>query len=156
MTPAHTAVLNIVRDSFDMLRETFAGLPDEALAWSPAPEMNPIAVLVRHSLVATKFLVGRGSGDMRDFQAYRATERAVAFAAESGTVVDLAHEITMAFAEIERRCQSGTEAHLVQESTTAETMSGLQFLMHGLAHLREHVGHAQALHDLWLAGYAKR
>jgi hypothetical protein len=156
MTPAHQAALNIARDSFDMLRESVANLPDEALLWSPAEGMNPLAVLVAHSLVATRFLFGLGCGNPRDFQAYRANERAVAFVTGAKTSQELLADIDTAFGELERLSAAGTEADLLRESTTSVTAPGLQFLMHGLAHLREHVGHAQALHDLWLAGFATR
>ena len=156
MTPAHQAALNIARDSFDMLRESVAQLPDEALSWSPAEGMNPLSVLVVHSLVATRYLVGLGCGDIRDFQAYRANERAAAFETTGKTVQVLLAEIETAFGEIERLCGDGTESDLVRESTTLVTATGLQFLIHAIGHLREHVGHAQALHDLWLAGFATR
>lgn len=156
MTPAHQAALNIARDSFDMLRASVTELPDEALSWSPAEGMNSISVLVAHSLVATRFLFGLGCGVPRDFQTYRANERAEAFVDTAKTVKALLAELDGAFADLERLCAAGTEEDLMRESTTMDTAPGLQFLMHALAHLREHVGHAQALHDLWLAGFAQR
>ena len=37
------------------------------------------------------------------------------------------------------------------EQTDVPTRTGLECLFHALAHLREHVGQAQLMRDLWLA-----
>jgi len=161
MTPTHTAALNVALDSFAMLRASMDGLPDEALDWSPAPGvMNPLSVLIVHSLTASRFLIGLGCGRAASLSEYRAGERAASFATKSATVPSLRAQIDAMQAEIVSLLESGTQTHLEawidfpEDASFAK--SGVQCLVHGVAHLREHVGHAQALHDLWVAGVARQ
>lgn len=160
MTPTHTAALHVARDSFAMLRQTLDGLPVEALDWSPAPGvMNSLGVLIVHSLTASQFLIGLGAGRMTSLTEYRAGERAASFASKGLTVSTHLTKVDAMEAVIANLLESGTEAHLAawihfpEDASFAK--SGVQCVIHGVAHLREHVGHAQALHDLWLAGAAK-
>ncbi len=160
MTPTHIAALNVAKDSFDMLRASLDGLPDEALDWSPAPGVtNPLSVLIVHSLTASRFLIGLGCGRAASLTEYRVGERAASFATRGVTVPKLIAKVDALEAEVSGLLEAGTDAHLAawidfpEDASFAKT--GTQCLLHGVAHLREHVGHAQSLHDLWLAGAAK-
>ncbi len=157
MTPTHQAALNVTRDSLAMLRDTLSGLPDEAMDWSPAPGvMNPLGVLIAHSLTASKFLLAAGCGKAGSLVEYRASERTPAFATAGLTAAQLAERIDAALPPLRALLESGTQGHLEAWVDFPEdpsfAKSGAQCLVHATAHLREHVGHAQALHDLWLAG----
>lgn len=138
-----------------MLREAVAGLPDEALDWKVTPEGNSLNVLVLHSISATKFWMAAASGEQRSIADYRASERAPAFEAKGKSAAELEAAINAAVEDLKGILTKGTEEHLVTEVSWPEdpsmTKTGARGLFHAIAHLREHVGHAQAVHDLWLA-----
>lgn len=154
MTDAHAAALTIIRESLDQLRAAFAGLPDEAMTWSPGGETNSLAVLVLHSLSATRFLFGCSCGAGESITAYRQGERAAAFATRRATQTQLEDAIDAALPAIEALAARGTEETLRATVSFPEDPSvsrtGYGFLFHSIAHLREHAGQAQLMRDLWL------
>ena len=85
-TVTHAGCLAIIRESFGMLREALAGLPDEALTWTPYVGTNSLAVLVMHSVTATRFFLLAGSGQPGDIMEYRSGDRVEAFDTKSATV----------------------------------------------------------------------
>ena len=47
------------------LENAIAGLPDEALDWSPGPGMNSMGVMMAHTLGAERFWIGDVAGSER-------------------------------------------------------------------------------------------
>ncbi len=121
----------------------------------PTPEGNSLNVLVLHSISATKFWMAAASGTQGSLADYRASERAAAFETQGKSAAELEAAINAAVEELKAILTKGTEEHLVTEVSWPEdpgmTKTGARGLFHAIAHLREHVGHAQAVHDLWLA-----
>lgn len=138
-----------------MLREAIAGLPDEATDWRPAPNTNSLAVLVMHSIPATRFWLAAGSGRPVSLAAYRTEERAPAFDVANRSRAELEAAIDTAIPELESLLREGSEEHLGATCSWPEDpamdKTGAQCLVHALAHLREHVGQAQLTRDLWNA-----
>ncbi|MDZ7727149.1 MAG: DinB family protein [Dehalococcoidia bacterium] len=155
MTAAHAAALEVAKESYGMLREALAGLPDEAMDWRPAPDANPLGVLVLHSISATRFWFAAGSGESVSLSTYRNEERAPAFQAAGKRRTELEAAIDSALPELESLLRQGSADDLDATCSWPEdpgmTKTGVQCLMHALAHLREHVGQAQLTRDLWLA-----
>jgi hypothetical protein len=158
MTPTHEGALQIVRESLAFLRSAVDDLPQEALGWKPLPSANSITVLVAHAVTATRFFLRAGSGSVGSITEYRATERAEAFRAAGILKAQLLAMLDDFGQEAERIVEAGTDAHLaatVEMPTTdnlpVPTRNGAGTLMAAIGHLREHVGHAQLMHDLWLA-----
>lgn len=157
MTPTHQATLDVTRQSFAMMKEAIAGLPDEALAWTPAPNTNSLTVLVRHAVAASRFFAGVASGIPGSIAEYRKGDRAEAFRAEGGTAATLTTAIDGAVEEAQRIFARGTDAHLAAmigwpaEAPDVPVRTGAEILINGVGHLREHVGQAQLMRDLWLA-----
>jgi uncharacterized damage-inducible protein DinB len=155
MTTVHHAAFVVAEESFAMLRDAVAGLPNEALDWKPAPESNSLNVLVLHSISATKFWMAAGAGAQRSIADYRESERAPAFEAKGRSAAELEAAINTAIEDLKDILSKGTEEHLVAEVSWPEdpsmTKTGARGLFHAIAHLREHVGHAQSVRDLWLA-----
>ena len=139
-----------------MLREAIEGLPPEALTWVPFEGTNSLAVLVRHGISATRFFLNAGSGSVGSISDYRAGERAEAFKASSATVEGLVAEMAAFEAEAENILAAGTDAHLVAAVAWPDakppipSRTGAGALVHAVGHLREHVGQAQILRELWL------
>ena len=157
MTPTHQATLDVTRQSFAMLKDAIAGLPDEAFDWTPAPNTNSLTVLVRHCVAASRFFGGVASGIPGSIAEYRKGDRAEAFRAQGGSALTLAAAIDGATDEAERILTAGTDAHLAEmigwpeEAPDIPVRTGAEILVNGVGHLREHVGQAQLMRDLWLA-----
>ncbi len=139
-----------------MLNDAMNDLSDEALGWAPFPGTNSIAVLVVHSIGATRFFLKAGSGDIGSLMTYRQTERADAFKTAGATVAGLREQMAALEAEAERIVAGGTEAHLLVPVAWPDAVppiparTGAGSPVHAVGHLREHVGHAQIVRELWL------
>ena len=156
MLSTYSAALTVTRQSLDMLRDAIDGLPPEALAWTPAPNTNSMAVLVRHSLSALPFFFACSVGKVGSIKEYRATDRAEAFTVLGGTADELKQLIAGAMPQLERLLENGTQANLdamVEWPTEDPTFkrTGGEALINIVGHLREHVGHTQLMRDIWLA-----
>lgn len=153
MTPTHQAALTVAQESFAMFAEALAGLPDEALVWRPdADNTNSLAVLAAHSLSATRFWLANGAGVGKSIEEYRRVDRGPAFAA--GGAGDYPAQFDQMLSGLATLFAAGTEAHLLadvaQPADPVMTRTGVGCLIHGIGHLREHVGQAQLMRDLWL------
>ncbi len=158
MTPTHEGALQITRESLHFLRSSIGGLPEEAMDWKPLPGASSLAVLVVHSVTATRFFLRAGSGEAGSLAEYRSGDRADAFRTAGIGKGDLLGMVTAFGGEAEAILAKGTGEHLAArvELNAADDMpvpvrSGAGTLFAAIAHLREHVGHVQLMHDLWLA-----
>ena len=156
MLSTYSAALTVTSQSLDMLRDAIDGLPPEALAWTPAPNTNSMAVLVRHSLSALPFFFACSAGKVGSIKEYRATDRADAFKVLGGTSEELKTLIAGAIPKLELLVANGTQANLdamVEWPTEDPTLkrTGAEMLINIVGHLREHVGHSQLMRDIWLA-----
>jgi hypothetical protein len=157
MTPTHKVTNDVARQSFAMLKEAIAGLPDEAFDWTPAPNTNSLTVLTRHSIAASRFFFGVASGRPGSIAAYRRGDRAEAFRSQGGDAAGLTRAIDAFLPEMDSILTGGTEAHLgemtgwPEEAPEVPVRTGAEILVSGIGHLREHVGQAQLMRDLWLA-----
>jgi len=159
MTPTHQGALQIVRESFAVLQSAVDDLPEEALEWKPLPSANSVSVLVMHSITATRFFLRAGSGQVGSILEYRATERAEAFRTSGLAKTELRSRMEAFLPEAEAILAGGTEVNLSEviemptnDGLPVPTRNGAGSLFAAIAHLREHVGHVQVMHDLWLAG----
>lgn len=157
MTPTHQSALDVTRQSFGMLKDAIAALPHEAFDWTPAPNTNSLTVLTRHSLAACSFFFAVVAGQPGSIADYRKGDRAEAFRAQGGTAATLTRAIDTGLRDFEAILAPGTDAHLAEmigwpdEAPDIPTRSGREILINGIGHLREHVGQAQLMRDLWLA-----
>ena len=157
MTPTHAAALKLARESFDMLRTAIDGLPMQSMDWTPAPSTNSLDVLATHCVTSSRFWFGCGSGVHGSITAYQQTERAAAFETRGKGADDLVAMVDQFQSELAGILGAGMDADLAVtvdwagEQTDVPTRTGLECLFHALAHLREHVGQAQLMRDLWLA-----
>jgi hypothetical protein len=159
MTPTHTGALQIVRESFAFLSAAIEDLPQEALEWKPLETANSVSVLVMHTITATRFFLKAGCGEVGSIVEYRKTERADAFRTAGVSKDELKQRIADFLVEAEQILATGGGANLEQtiEMQTGDglpvpTRNGAGSLFAAIGHLREHVGHVQLMHDLWLAG----
>lgn len=158
MTPTHAGALQITRESLAFLRSAIEDVPEAALEWKPLPAANSMAVLVVHAITATRFFLRAGSGQVGSMSAYRANERAEAFRTAGVPRQQLLDMIDAFETEAEQIISHGTDADVAgtvslptNDNLPVPDRNGAGTLMAAIAHLREHVGHLQLMHDLWLA-----
>ena len=159
MTPTHAGALQITRESLGFLEQAISDLPQEALEWKPLPAANSATVLVVHAVTSTRFFLRAGSGFKVSLPDYRANERREAFQAAGVAKDQLLAMVRDFSAEAEEILGAGTEDHLAasvelvsNDAMPVAVRNGAGTLMAAIGHLREHVGHVQLMHDLWLAG----
>ena len=155
MTPTHAGALQIVRESLAFMRASVDDLPQEALDWKPLPTANSATVLVHHAVTSCRFFLSAGSGKPGSMADYRNGERAAAFRVSGSSKAELLAMLDSFSAEAEAILGGGTEADLSATIDLATegvpVRSGAGTLFAAVGHLREHVGHLQLMHDLWLA-----
>ena len=156
MHPAYQATVNIAGLSFDLFRDVLDDVEEEALSWKPEGAGNTLPVLVTHSISATRFWLQVGCGIERSREEYRAGERLAAFAEVPKPRAALNTDIDAYLAELAAEAARGTEDSLTREISFNDgpdpiQLTGWEAILRALAHLREHVGEAQLMRDLWKA-----
>jgi hypothetical protein len=141
---AYMARLTALHQAMD---ETIAGLLPEALAWSPGPEMNSIAVLAVHVAGAERYLIGELVGGEPSGR-----NRAAEFETRGGEAAELrarlATTLVHARSVLERLSVEELE-RLVYSPQHEQTFSVAYALLRALDHTAEHVGHMQMARQLW-------
>jgi uncharacterized damage-inducible protein DinB len=129
------------------IKQALAGLPPEALDWSPGPEMNSIAVLVAHSMGAERFWLG----DMALGQSSDRV-RAREFEVSKLTGPDLQNVLDETFAFV-KGAVAGMSlaglADLCESPNHDEPFTVGWCLLHALEHTAVHTGHIQLMRQLW-------
>lgn len=155
MHPTYEAANLVLRESFAMLSTALDGLPDAALDWTPTSGMSSLAVLATHSITSTLFWVGAAAGAGPERDQYLGKERPASFQARGTNAEALCARINETLPDLERMLNQGTDVSLEDEMPWVEQgnrhRSGAECLIHAVGHLREHVGQAQLMRDLWLA-----
>lgn len=155
MNSAYHATLLVTRTALQALDDVLAELPDPAAMWVPAEGLNSISVLVRHSLTATAFLAATGAGLAPDRETYLRQERTPAFATKKATISALRTGIRDLLEDIGPILARGSEETLEQPVSWAwpdgRAPNCGEVLVHSAGHLKEHVGQAQLMRDLWNA-----
>jgi len=154
MHPTYDAALHVIRTSFALLDESLDGLPDAALEWTPVSGTNSLTVLCVHGLTSTQFWVAAAAGLKPDRGEFIEHVRGDAFRARGATVANLRAEIARTEAELAETLAHGDDAALRAEMPWEDFGwhgTGAEALIVSTAHLREHVGQAQLMRDLWLA-----
>lgn len=147
MDPLLTAYSERLAALHDAMDQTLAGLPPEALAWSPGAEMNSLAVLAVHVAGAERYLIGEVVGGEPSGRV-RATEFATtggeADALRAGLAAALAHSQAV-LARLDPD-DLGRTSHSPQHQ---QTYTVAYALLRALDHMAEHVGHMQMARQLW-------
>lgn len=158
MTPTHEGALQITRESLHFLRSAIQDLPEAAMDWRPLPVASSVAVLAVHCVTATRFFLRAGSGNAGSLADYRAGERAEAFRTSGAGKQEILRAIAAFGDEAAEIVARGTDEHLsarvelvAADDLPVPVRTGAGTLFAAIAHLREHVGHVQLMHDLWLA-----
>ena len=142
-----------VRRTFADMRQTIAEFPPDALNWKPAGEdTNSVAVLTTHSLHSTRSWLCTALGEQlpdRDRDAeFRVAE-------------DDRDALLALFDEISAHCTALFDSpreidwaairrtHTRPDASDAIQVPAAWALLHGIEHLREHLGQMQLTRQLW-------
>jgi hypothetical protein len=151
MATSSIPVVSTVADLYglvhDKLRDVVRNLDDEALNWSPGPEMNSIAVLVVHTLGSELDTLHR----VRAIEADR--DRDAEFAVTGATRAELLEAIDRADVLLAEHIGAITDDDLAatRKGTGSSEQPGLYWLLFNYGHAREHLGHVELTAQLWRA-----
>lgn len=127
--------------------KTLAGLPVEALDWTPGPDMNSQCVLVVHVTGSTRFWVGEVAAGIpanRD----RAAEFRASGLDEAALKERLAANREFVRQVFEQLSLDNLLVSRVVAGRSQEVTAG-EAILHALEHTALHVGHAQITRQLW-------
>lgn len=129
------------------LHQLLAEFPEEALDWSPTPDMNSVAVLITHLVGAERFWLGdvaagEPSGRVRstEFQVQNRTGAELKTLLDNSMTYSLTVLSRLSLADLSTECSSPQHK---------ETFSVGWCLLHVLEHTAEHTGHVQLMRQLW-------
>lgn len=148
------ACADMLRINIADLRATVAGLSDDALNWTPAPETNSIAVLAAHAVTATRALVNAALAGEMDRPRYLAEERTPAFNTKDATeagLLALVDGLSATADQLEGSAVDYAGTITILGDPNAPVRTRAWNIIHAIEHLREHVGHAQVTRQLWEA-----
>ena len=129
------------------MNSAIAGLPVEALNWSPGPEMNSLAVLAAHTAGAERYWIGDvvARGDSH-------RDRAAEFRAQAARAAALIDRLDAALAHSRGVLEQLHLATLDEKRLAprgGEEVTVAWALAHALEHTAVHLGHAQIMRQLW-------
>jgi uncharacterized damage-inducible protein DinB len=147
MVELFAAYLDRLEELHRDINSAVAGLPAEALNWSPGPEMNSLAVLAAHTAGAERYWIG----DMIARDDSR-RDRAAEFRVQVGSAQALIDELNAALAHSRGVLEQLTLAALDEKRRSprdGDEVTVAWALTHALEHTAIHVGHMQIIRQLW-------
>ncbi len=154
MHPIYAAYLDRLDALHTDIIQALDGLPPAALDWSPAPDVNCIAVLVMHIAGSERFWIGEKAGAM---PANR--DRASEFRARSDSATALRQVLDESLAQAHAVLAALDPADLTRSTGTHHDGKPIDVawaLWHELEHVAMHVGHIQITRSWWLATASAR
>jgi hypothetical protein len=142
-----STIAHAYRNVHQQLREHIAAADDAALPWAPAPETNPLSVLVVHTLgsEAEVWRLAAGVSVARD--------RDAEFVPRQMTKRDLLMRLDAAdalLAELARRI-GPEELEAIRERPERRPHTALHWLVTNYGHAREHLAHVELTLQLYRA-----
>jgi uncharacterized damage-inducible protein DinB len=147
MQPFFEDYLNLLQRLHDDARKSFQDLPQEALDWTPAPEMNSFVVLVTHLVGAERYWIGDVAGEEPSGRIRE--EEFQARGLKSGALSKL---LSNSFNYAQDCLGEFNLQQLGQPRTVPRDEQKVSVgwaLAHALEHTALHVGHMQILRQWW-------
>ncbi len=146
MEPFFADILDRLLDLHREMAQAFSGLPQEALDWVPAKEMNSLAVLVAHTAGAERYWIGEVAGGLPVERDRDAEFQAAGLDAAALQGLLTASEATA------QQVLAGLSPADLEEPRTGPGDRRLTVgwaLAHALEHTGLHLGHMQIVRQLW-------
>lgn len=139
--------LGLLESLHKSMSEALTGLPQEALDWTPGPEMNSMAVLATHVAGSMRYWIGDIAGnDPSDRN--RATEFETQQVDAPVLVARLEAALSHSRSVLERLTLEDLNAKRFSPRH-GEEYSVSYALFHAFEHTAVHVGHIQLTRQLW-------
>jgi uncharacterized damage-inducible protein DinB len=129
------------------LEKAIAGLPDEALDWSPGPGMNSMGAVMAHTLGAERFWIGDVAGSepsdrVRDAEFVASGVTVAAYIARSREVLAHSQSVLsrLSLAEL-------NDKRVVSPAGREESVAWA--VLHALEHSALHTGHIEITRQQW-------
>jgi uncharacterized damage-inducible protein DinB len=139
--------LNRLQALHEDIEKALAGLPPEALDWSPGPDMNSITVLVVHLAGAERFWIGDvACGDSSG------REREAEFRAQGMDGKALQERLAAGLSYAQKALEALTLSDLEKQRPAGRdgrSFSVAWALLHALEHSAIHLGQIQLTRQLW-------
>lgn len=147
MLPFFADCLDRLTTMHGEMEKAIAGLPPEALDWSPGPEMNSMAVLAAHTAGAERYWIGDiigqdPSGRVREqeFETQGLTEAVLREKLQTALAHSQGVLAALALDDLARPRYSSRHDKNFTAGWT---------LIHALEHTAVHTGHIQLMRQLW-------
>lgn len=145
------AARKLVGDSLTELRASIDGLPVEALNWRPTSATNSIAIIVAHTLGATRLWLNLAVGQPlperdRDSEFRASAEDAASF---MQMFDQLSSECLAALNSVESVDWSAMRATQGRGGDAPAEVPAAYAIMHVTEHLRGHVDQVSLMRQLW-------
>lgn len=129
------------------IEKALDGLPDDALDWSPGPELNSLGVLLAHTLGSQRYWIGDVAG-LEPSGRVRQSE----FEVRGVTVAEFRQRLHETLAHSQAVLARLSPAVLNQTRTPAiygRDVTVAFALAHALEHTALHTGHIEITRQLW-------
>ncbi len=141
------ATLHRLTELHNNMKEVVTAMPAAGLDWSPAPEVNSVAVLVAHVCGSERFWIGEKVGGLparRD----RSTEFVVHSLDAAALIALLDTALALADAVLDRLSldELATPAGVSSSGFAYDVAWALQ---HALEHVALHTGHVELMRQWW-------
>ncbi len=137
----------LIEDLIERIDGAFSDLPVEALDWVPDPALNPITVLIVHSMGSLTYWVGAMIGGQS-----AARDRSSEFDAKGLSKKELHLLLENALALV-KRILSDLDMARLDEKVYSPVHNGeftIAFaLAHAVEHTALHLGHIEIMRELW-------
>ena len=145
MDPVVATVAELFREVHQQMRDEVRDLDAAALNWAPAPDTNPIAALVTHTLGSEAEVLRI----VRDLPSDR--DRPAEFLARVDDPAALLARLDAADALLDELAPGITAADLaaLRPRPNREPRTGLYWLVQNAGHAREHLAHLQLTKQLY-------
>lgn len=134
-----------------IIEKAVAGLPDEALDWTPGPDLNSLGVLLAHTFASERYWIGDVAG-----QAPSGRVRDEEFVTKGVTLAEFVERSQATLAHSQLVLSRLTLSELDDRRGVRRAMQGATpdvtvawAILHGLEHAALHAGHIQITRQLW-------
>lgn len=142
-----TEILDRLQAMHRAVDKALEGLPDEALDWTPGPDMNSLGVLLAHTLGAERYWIGDVAMGLpsdrdRDAEFRMSGISATAFARQAQDTLGYSQSV-LSQLTTEQLGEERVAPLFGQRVTVAHA------ILHGLEHTALHAGHIEITRQLW-------
>jgi uncharacterized damage-inducible protein DinB len=140
-------VVELLEATHRKIEMALDGLPDEALDWSPGPDLNTLGVLLAHTFGAERFWIGDVAGREPSGRARAAEFETRGRSAES--YIEQSRAVLAHSRSILGRLKPEALAEERTGPPSDRVVTAAWAVLHALEHTALHAGHIEITRQLW-------